>query len=202
MGLGQVPTLAPVLASLLALAALAFVARRPEARRAETWLGGVGIGAAVVGGWWVTGHFGHLAEHPVTLEEAFVGTQGGRMESLTFVAPMAYAVDWLILFSDKSKVLSFGITSTAGVVLGSAAVALAQKSFRWEGFASTEDTANHLVGAVLMGIGGVTALGCTVGQGLTGLSTLALGSFVAFGGIVAGAVVALRYQTWRLERIG
>jgi uncharacterized membrane protein YedE/YeeE len=199
-GLGSARALAPVSAAVLATALLAFVASKPEARRAEVWWGGAGIGAVVVGGWWVTGHLGHLAEHPVTLEEAFVGTQAGRMESLTFVAPMAYTVDWLILFSDKSKVLTFGIVTTLGVVAGSAAVALAQRSFRWEGFAGTEDTASHLVGAVLMGIGGVTALGCTVGQGLTGLSTLALGSFVAFGGIVAGAVAALRYQMWRLER--
>jgi len=201
-GWGPARMLAPALAVALALAVAVFVARRPEGRRLDTWLGGFGIGAAVVGGWWVTGHLGHLTEHPVTLEETFAGTQGGRMESLTFVAPMAYTVDWLILFSDKSKVLTFGIVTTVGVVLGSAAVALAQRTFRWEGFASTEDTANHLVGAVLMGIGGVTALGCTVGQGLTGLSTLALGSFVAFGGIVAGAVAALRYQMWRLERLG
>ena len=199
-GLGSARGVAPWLAVGLALALLAFVASRPEARRADTWIGGVGIGLTVVGGWWVTGHLGHVTEHPVTLEETFVGTQGGRMESLTFVAPMAYTVDWLILFSDKTRALTFGIASTIGVVAGSAAVALAQKSFRWEGFASTEDTANHLVGAVLMGVGGVTALGCTVGQGLTGLSTLALGSFVAFGGIVAGAVAALRFQMWRLER--
>ncbi len=78
---------------------------------------------------------------------------------------------------------------------------LATRSFRWEGFAGTEDTANHLVGAVLMGVGGVTAMGCTIGQGLSGLSTLALGSFIAFGAIVAGAVLALRYQMWRLERM-
>jgi uncharacterized membrane protein YedE/YeeE len=201
-GLGPTRALAPAAAAALALGLLAFVAARPEARRADTWVGGIGVGLAVVGGWWVTGHLGHVAEHPVTLEETFVGTQGGRMESLTFVAPIAYAVDWFILFSDSSRVLTFGIASTVGVVLGSAAVALATKTFRWEGFASTEDTANHLVGAVLMGIGGVTALGCTVGQGLTGLSTLALGSFVAFGGIVAGAVAALRYQMWRLERTG
>jgi uncharacterized protein len=80
-------------------------------------------------------------------------------------------------------------------------VALATRTFRWEGFGSVEDTANHLVGAVLMGIGGVTAMGCTVGQGLSGLSTLALGSFIAFAGIVGGAVLALRYQVWRLERM-
>ena len=52
-----------------------------------------------------------------------------------------------------------------------------------------------------MGVGGVTAMGCTVGQGLTGLSTLALGSFIAFGGILGGGVLALRYQMWRLERM-
>jgi uncharacterized membrane protein YedE/YeeE len=122
------------------------------------------------------------------------------MESLTFVAPIAYAVDWLILFSDASKVLTIGIVSVAGVIAGSAAVALATRRFRWEGFAGTEDTANHVVGAVLMGVGGVTAMGCTVGQGLSGLSTLALGSFIAMAGIVAGAVLALRWQVWRLER--
>ena len=88
-----------------------------------------------------------------------------------------------------------------GVVVGSAVVALASGSFRWEGFASTEDTANHVVGAVLMGIGGVTAFGCTVGQGLSGLSTLSLGSFIAVAGIAGGAMLALRYQTWRLERM-
>ena len=201
-GFASARTLAPALAVLLALAVALFVARRPEGRRAETWLGGLGVGAAIVGGWCVTGLLGHLAEHPVTLEETFVGTQGARMESLTFVAPIAYTVDWLILFSDKSKVLTFGVASTLGVVAGSAAVALAQRSFRWEGFATTEDTANHLMGAVLMGIGGVTALGCTVGQGLTGISTLALGSFVALAGIVGGAVAALRYQMWRLEQLG
>ena len=51
-----------------------------------------------------------------------------------------------------------------------------------------------------MGFGGVTAMGCTVGQGLSGLSTLALGSFIAMAGILAGAVLALRWQLWRLER--
>ena len=51
-----------------------------------------------------------------------------------------------------------------------------------------------------MGFGGVTALGCTIGQGLSGVSTLALGSFLAVGAIVAGCVAALRYQMWRLER--
>jgi uncharacterized membrane protein YedE/YeeE len=86
-------------------------------------------------------------------------------------------------------------------VLGSAAVALVSRSFRWEGFANTEDTANHLVGGALMGFGGVTALGCTIGQGLSGVSTLALGSFIALAAIAAGAVLGLKYQAWRVERM-
>ena len=177
-----------------------WVFMRPEGRQADVLLAGLGIGAVVVGVWWLSGRLGHLAEHPLTLEESFLATNSQRMESLSFVAPIAYTLDWLILFSDKSKVLSIGIVSTVGVVLGSAAVALWTRSFRWEGFAGSEDTANHLVGGLLMGVGGVTAMGCTVGQGLSGVSTLALGSFVAFAAIVTGAVLGIRWQVWRLER--
>jgi uncharacterized protein len=175
---------------------------KPEGRSGHVLMAGFGCGLVITGVWWVSGQLGHLMEHPQTLEEVFLATNTQRMESLTFVAPIAYSLDWLILFSDKSKVLTIGIVSTAGVVLGSAAVALANGSFRWEGFAGTEDTANHLVGALLMGVGGVTALGCTVGQGLSGVSTLALGSFLALASIMGGAVLALRYQMWRLERLG
>ena len=107
-----------------------------------------------------------------------------------------------MFFSDKSKLLSVGIVSVVGVVVGSAAYSLVAKSFRWEGFRDAADTANHLAGATLMGVGGVTALGCTVGQGLSGLSTLSLTSFVAVPAIIAGAVAALRYQVWRIERSG
>ena len=199
---GSVPRWALVCGGGLGLALLAFVLARPEGRRAETWLGGVGIGAAVLGVWWVSGRLGHLAEHPLTLEEAFVATNSQRMESLTFVAPLAYVVDWLILFSDKSKVLTIAVVTPLGVIAGSAIVALATRRFRWEGFAGVEDTANHLAGAVLMGVGGVTALGCTIGQGITGVSTLALGSFLAWAGIVGGAVLGLRWQAWRVERAG
>lgn len=197
---------APGLALGLSLAIggvlLAFVLLRPEGRAPDTLFGGLGIGAVVVAAWWLSGHWGHLAEHPMTLEEAFLATNSQRMESFSFVAPVAYTLDWLILFSDKSKLLTIGIVSTAGVVLGSAAVALATRTFRWEGFGGTEDTANHIAGAALMGVGGVTAVGCTIGQGISGVSTLALGSFIALAAIVAGAVAALRYQVWRMERAG
>ncbi len=184
----------------LGLLLLAWVLAHPEGRRGEVLLAGLGIGAVIVGVWWVSGRLGYLPEHPQTLEQSFLATNSRRMESLSFVAPVAYTMDWLILFSDTSRVLTLGIVTTLGVVLGSAAVALASGSFRWEGFAGTEDTANHVVGALLMGVGGVTAMGCTVGQGLSGVSTLALGSFLALGGILVGGVLGVRYQAWRVEQ--
>ena len=196
------PMLALVLGGGIGLMLLGFCLAKPEGRSAEVVITGLVIGLLVVAVWWVSGSLGHLAEHPQTLEEVFLATNSQRMESLTFVAPTAYTVDWLILFSDKSKLLTIGIVTTLGVVAGSLIVALATKTFRWEGFASTEDTANHLVGALLMGVGGVTAMGCTVGQGLSGVSTLALGSFIALAAIIAGAVLALRYQVWRLDQLG
>ena len=184
----------------LGAALVGFVLARPEGRSVEVLVAGLGIGAVIVGVWWVSGRLGHLAEHPVTLESVFLATNTRRMESLTFVAPIAYAVDWLILFSDAGKVLTIGIVSVFGVIAGSAAVALAGRRFRWEGFAGTEDTANHLVGAVLMGIGGVTAMGCTVGQGITGFSTLSIGAIITFVAIVAGSAATMKYEYWRMMR--
>ena len=87
-----------------------------------------------------------------------------------------------MFWSDTSRIVTFGIAGVLGMLAGSAAYALASRTFRWEGFGSVEDVANHIVGAILMGFGGVTALGCTIGQGITGVSTLAVGSFLAFGG--------------------
>jgi uncharacterized membrane protein YedE/YeeE len=183
-----------------ALISWAFMAR--DFRVAVNALAGLGIGSLVVGMWWVSGHLGYVAEHPDTLQEVFLRTSSGKSEALSFVAPIAHTLDWLMFFSDKSKVLTLGVVAVIGVVAGSCVSALVSRSFRWEGFGGTEDVANHLVGATLMGIGGVTAMGCTVGQGLSGISTLSLTSFVAVAAIIAGAVAALRYQVWRLERLG
>jgi uncharacterized protein len=183
---------------VLALLAFAFKDRRFRGNLQQVG-GGIVLGLLVVAGWYVSGHLGY-GENPETLETVFHGTNSRTIESMSFVGPMAYGLELLMLWTDKSLHLSFGIASVLGVVLGSAAVALATRSFRWEGFASLADLRNQLVGAVLMGFGGVTALGCTIGQGMSGLSTLALGSFIAVAGIVAGAVATLKYMLWRAER--
>lgn len=175
-----------------------FALSRREFLTFENLLGGLAAGLVVVAAWYVSGHLGYLAEDPETLQEAFIATNSGRMEALSFVAPQAYGLELLMLWSDSSRRLTFGIAAALGVLAGSTAWALATRSFRWEGFRDTEDTATHLIGAVLMGFGGVTAMGCTVGQGISGLSTLALGSMLTFGAIVCGAVVALRLQYRRL----
>jgi uncharacterized membrane protein YedE/YeeE len=186
------------LAFVVAAAVAAFVFASKEFRASpEMIAGGVIVGAVIVGGWYVSGHLGHLAEDPRTLEEAFVGTNSGRPESFSFVAPVGYTLELLMLWSDQSRIVTFGIAGVLGLAVGSAAMALATRTFRWEGFASVEDLVNHIVGGVLMGFGGVTALGCTIGQGLTGISTLALGSLLAVIAIVAGCVAALKYQYWR-----
>jgi len=163
-------------------------------------LGGVVTGLVVVGGWYVSGHIGHVAEDPQTLQEAFVATNTGRMEAFSFVAPLAFALEYLMLWTDKSKIITYGIASAAGVILGSFAYALASRKFRWEGFRDAEDTANHLVGAALMGFGGITALGCTIGQGISGFSTLALGSIVTFFAIVAGSAATMKWQYARMMK--
>jgi uncharacterized membrane protein YedE/YeeE len=185
---------------VLVLALLVFVFK-DRRFRANPWQVGAGavLGVLVVAGWYVTGHLG-FGENPETLETVYFATNTRTLESLSFVAPVAFSLELLMLWTDASLHATFGIASVAGVVLGSAAYALPAKSFRWEGFASIADLRNQLVGALLMGFGGVTALGCTIGQGLSGLSTLAMGSFLAIGGIVAGCVATLKFILWQAER--
>ena len=187
-------------AAIAVAALLAFVFKDREFRTSfDHVLGGTVVGLTIVGGWYVTGHLG-FGENPETLEETFFGTNSRTIESLSYTAPVGYTLELLMLWSDRSLKVTFGVAAVIGIVLGSLAYALASRTFRWEGFAGPEDTANHVVGGLLMGFGGVTALGCTVGQGLTGLSTLAAGSVLAFAAIVAGAAATMKWQYWRLGR--
>jgi uncharacterized protein len=178
---------------------LAVLATR-QGRNASVLVGGVLVGLIAAAAWFVSGKLGYIpAELSETLEEAYIGTNSGRLEALSFVAPVAYVQDLLILWSDKSRVATFGVTTVIGVVFGAMASAVIGRSFRWEGFASTEDLANHLVGAALMGFGGVVAGGCTVGQGISGLSALSVTAMVATSAIVVGGWLAIKYQERRIE---
>lgn len=151
------------------------------------------VGACIAAAWLTTGWLGFVDEHPDTLLPAYLVTNTRGPESLTFVAPLAYSLELLLYWSDRSQVLTFSVATVLGTVLGAAGAARVSKRFQWQGFASTTDLAQHLVGAALMGIGGVVALGCTIGHGLTGISLLALGSVVSVCSILAGGWAGLRY---------
>ncbi|MGV3571141.1 MAG: YeeE/YedE family protein [Ramlibacter sp.] len=177
---------------LAGVVALGWRLRRAVAR--GDWVGGVVVGALVAAALYLTGHLGFLAEHPETLEPAWLGTQSRRPEGLSFAAPMAHALDLLTLWTDKSMVATFGVMLALGVLVGSAVSARLRGEFKLESFRGPREIGEHVAGGVLMGFGGVTALGCSVGNGVTGMAMLSSGALLATAGIVAGAWGMLRWQ--------
>jgi hypothetical protein len=139
---------------------------------------GLIVGLLVAAGWYATGYLGADEFNPAPVT------------SLAFIAPIADTLQYLMLSTGLT--LNFGIVTVAGVFAGSLVTALATQRFHWEGYSSPQHMLRSVAGAVLMGVGGAAALGCSVGQGLTGLSTLALASFVAVAGIFLGAAIGLR----------
>ncbi len=135
----------------------------------------------------------------LTIPAAWAATSWGasdpfetmQVASLSFVAPIGEGLQYLMFFTGAN--LGFGAASVGGVLAGSFLAAAVSGQLRLEGFRDTPDLIRHIFGGMMMGAGGVLALGCTIGQGLSGLSTLALGSFVAVASIVGGAVLALRW---------
>ena len=140
---------------------------------------GLVIGLLVVAGWAVTGILGNDDFDPAPVA------------SFSFVAPMGSSLQYLMSFTGST--IDFGIAAVGGVIFGSFLAAKTGGSFRLEGFADTPDLIRHLGGAVLMGVGGVLALGCTIGQGITGMSTLAASAPLALGSIILGGVLGLKY---------
>ncbi len=192
---GGSPQLLRWLCVLALLAAVAAVAWRFRAQVAKAdWLGGIAVGLLLAAAFWLTGNVGFIAEHPETLEPAWLGTQSRRPEGLTFSAPLAHALDLLTLWSDKSTVATFGVMVALGVLVGSAVSARWRGEYKLESFSAPGEMGAHALGALLMGFGGVTALGCSVGNGVTGLAMLSSGALLATAGMVAGAWAALRMR--------
>ncbi|MDI9335993.1 MAG: YeeE/YedE family protein [Gammaproteobacteria bacterium] len=160
------------------------------------------IGLLIVAMWYITGNVAYISEHKVTLEPFFVASRSGKMENFTFIAPLAGWLDWLQFYSKNGQVVSLGMVGVLGVVGGSWIAHKQDQSFRWEGFTQLRDLIHHLLGASMMGLGGVLALGCTIGEGLSGLSTLSLNALSSTVGMVVGAGLAFRYLDWYLMRSG
>jgi hypothetical protein len=175
-------------------------------------LGGLGVGLCVLVAWYVTSKIGVNVDgevYPLTqyysewdmladseLSKPALGAALSA-QSFTFINPMGQAFGYALNSFDKT-LLTFGIMACFGVAAGSLVWALITRSFKWEWFASMQDVVNHVIGAVLMGFGGVLAMGCTIGQGITGVSTLALGSFIALAGLIFGSALTMKVQFYRM----
>ncbi len=186
-----------VAGALIVLALLVWVFRSADFRgRFDNLLGGGVVGLAVAGGWYVTaGPLGRTwLEEVEFMDEPPLHAAA---QSYTFVSPSGDLYNWALSGFGQSLV-SFGMAAAAGVVVGSLVWALASRSFRIEWFVSLRDAVNHVVGGLLMGIGGVLAMGCTIGQGVTGISTLAVGSGLAFGSIALGAALTMKVQYYKM----
>ena len=156
------------------------------------------VGLAIVAGWYLTG--GPLGQSWKEYAEMATDIPSRvQVQSYTFVSPMGDTVRYL-LDPMKMSLVNFGVVALAGVITGSFIHAITTKNFRIEWFASFGDFVNHVIGGALMGIGGVLSMGCTVGQAITGMSTLAIGSMLTFVAIVAAAVVTMKVQYWRMMR--
>jgi hypothetical protein len=173
---------ARAIAAAIAVALLLWFCFKDAAfrRSARDIVAGLVIGLATVAGWWVTG---------VLAVDDF--NPSAPLASVTLVAPVGDGLQYLMTFTGAT--INFGIAVAGGIIAGSFLTALACGTFRIESFSDRDDLIRHLSGAALMGLGGVLALGCTIGQGVTGMSTLALGSVIAWLSILGGGYFGIKY---------
>jgi len=115
------------------------------------------------------------------------------MQSFTFINPMGETLIFAGNAAD-SYYLTFGVTALLSVITGAFFYSVLSNNFRIEWFLSKQDFIRHIIGAVLIGIGGVLAMGCTIGQGVTGISTLAIGSFITLIFIILGAAITMKVE--------
>ncbi len=149
-----------------------------RASRRDTAAGLI-IGLLIPAAWYATGVIGY---------DDFEPTQ---LASFTFVNPTGESLVYLMTFSGAT--INFGIATVGGVIVGSFVMAMATRTFSIESFTDASDMIRHLIGGALMGTGGILALGCTIGQGITGVSTLAIGSLIALVSIIAGGICGMKY---------
>ena len=175
-------------------------------------LGGLVVGLAVLAAWYVTSNVVVNADGEMMTLQAYAtdwdlyapadavkpaSTAALAPQSFTFINPMGQTLGYVASGLDRT-LLTFGVMALAGVIAGSLLWSLISRSFRVEWFASGRDFVNHFIGAVLMGFGGVLAMGCTIGQAVTGFSTLALGSIVTFMAILLGSALTMKIQYYRM----
>ncbi len=172
----------PVTIVLVAIL-LYWIFRDKSFRRNKTGiLTGMIVGGVVSAGWWITAFFANHSFEPV------------QVESTSFVTPIADIIMQFGISTGSGP--DYGVGMVLGLVLGSAIAARRADNVRWEACDDARELSRHIVGASLMGFGGVLALGCTIGQGISAASLLALSVPVSIGSILLGARIGL---AWLVE---
>jgi len=189
LGLANTALIHNITTVLVAGGLIVYALKGRELRRSfDNILAGVAIGLIIPAGWYITGVIGFDDFEPL------------RLESYTFTGPIAEGLMYLMTFTGST--INFGVAAVFGMILGSFLYGILSGKFRVESFSSREDMVRHLTGGVLMGFGGVLALGCTIGQGITGMTTLALGSLMALISIVFGSALTMKVEYYRLDDEG
>ena len=188
-GVQDIDSLRWAVAGVLGLGMVWFALKDKDFRGSfDNMLAGVSIGAIVVAGWYVTARGALDDFDPVAVE------------SYTFVAPAGNAIQYIMTFTGST--INFGIAAVFGVIAGAFLYAKLSRRFRIETFTDRQDMVNHILGGMLMGFGGVLALGCTIGQGITGMSTLAMGAVITLAMIIFGSAITMKVQYYRMEEQG
>ncbi|HEB81816.1 MAG TPA: YeeE/YedE family protein [Gammaproteobacteria bacterium] len=212
--LGSDTALFRLVAGLLVVAGLLFYVFKSADFRSsrDNLLSGIGIGLLILSAWYISSNIlinaddslyslsDYYEEWDMLAEDDTGKPASGRTlnpQSFTFVNPIGQTYGFIKEGLDPS-LLTFGLISVFGVILGSLLWALLSRSFRIEWFVDLKDFFNHFIGGILMGFGGVLGLGCTFGQGITGMSTLAVGSVLTFLGIVFGSALTMKIQYYKL----
>ena len=189
LGAENITLISRVIAVLLGGGLVVYAFMGKELRRSfDNILAGMAIGLIIAAGWYVTGVVGFDDFDPV------------RIESYTFIAPTGQGLMYLQTFTGAT--INFGIAAVFGVILGSFLYAVVTGKFRLETFSDRNDMVRHMLGGVFMGFGGVLALGCTIGQGITGLSTLATGSVLALISIIFGSALTMKTDYYIMDDKG
>ena len=203
-----------ILGVVIALVLIGVALKSEDFRKSfDNVLGGLVVGLAVLAAWYVTSTITVSADGQAYSLQNFVAEQWDMLagpndvkpaqaaalspQSFTFINPIGQTLGYA-MGGFGSTLLTFGVMSVAGVVLGSFLWSLISRRFKFEWFASGKDFLNHLIGAILMGFGGVLAMGCTIGQGITGVSTLAVGSIITLAAIVIGCAVTMKIQYYKM----
>lgn len=196
-GAEDVGTLRVVFGLIVGAAILFHVFRSADFRsNSDNVVSGIIIGIVITLAWAITGgSMGTAWKEAVEFMDAI--PVGVMTQSYTFINPMGETFQ-LLMDPTNTLLISFGVMGLFGVIAGSLVFALFTRSFRIEWFNDIKDFITHMIGAVLMGIGGVLGMGCTIGQGITGFSTLAVGSILVFVSIIFGSALTMKIQFYKM----